>query len=173
MYMHTARAQAWAPPAIVPRMKKGRPLAPAQRGAPRIREWREKRGMSQGDLGEKVGLSQTQIGRIEAGKKGGGLTMPVLKRMAKALDVPASELIPQDQQDALAGGFNELSIPLAHAMGEEIAARGQLMDDPIARHIVIAALELPGEAPLEIAVEIMRQYRARRQAAPSRPPRRA
>ena len=52
--------------------------------------------MTQQELADKVGLSQTQIGRLEMSER--GLDIDVLPAIAKALDVEPWELLPTDMQ---------------------------------------------------------------------------
>ena len=62
----------------------------------RIREVRKLRKMTQQELADKVGLSQTQIGRLETSER--GLDIEVLPVIAKALDVEPWELLPVEMQ---------------------------------------------------------------------------
>jgi transcriptional regulator with XRE-family HTH domain len=66
----------------------------------RIREFRKKAGLSQGELGEKVGLHQTHIGNLENGRR--ELTFEWARRIAKALGVRLVDLLSdQDNPDRL------------------------------------------------------------------------
>lgn len=62
----------------------------------RIREIRKFRKMTQQELADKIGLSQTQIGRLETSER--GLDIDVLPAIAKALDVEPWELLPTEMQ---------------------------------------------------------------------------
>lgn len=62
----------------------------------RIREIRKARKMTQQELADKIGLSQTQIGRLEMSER--GLDIDVLPSIAKALDVEPWKLLPIDMQ---------------------------------------------------------------------------
>lgn len=67
----------------------------------RIRELRRKAGLTQGELGERVGLHQTQIGKLES--SGRNLTFEWARRIAKALDVRMVDLLgEEDNPDRLA-----------------------------------------------------------------------
>lgn len=57
----------------------------------RIREIRQKRGLSVAELASRVGTSQPQLTRLETGQR--RLTEDWLRRLAKALDVEPAELI--------------------------------------------------------------------------------
>lgn len=57
----------------------------------RIREFRKARGLTQAQLGEAVGLHQTQIGNIENGAR--SLTLEWSRRIAKALGVTVADLL--------------------------------------------------------------------------------
>lgn len=66
----------------------------------RIRELRKKAGITQGELGEAVGLHQTQIGKLESA--GRNLTFEWARRIAKALKVPLVDLLgEEDNPDRL------------------------------------------------------------------------
>lgn len=55
-----------------------------------IRQWREKRGMTQAELARKAGLSRTSTNRIEAGRQRPSLDN--FDRIARALDVTVYQL---------------------------------------------------------------------------------
>lgn len=57
----------------------------------RIREWRKKANLTQAELGELVGLHQTQIGNLENG--GRNLTLDWARRIAKVLQVTVADLL--------------------------------------------------------------------------------
>lgn len=59
--------------------------------AKRVREHRERKGISQERLGEIAGLHRTYIGMIERAEK--NITLVNLDKIAKALGVSASSLI--------------------------------------------------------------------------------
>lgn len=73
----------------------------------RIRELRKKAGLSQAELGERVGLHQTQIGKLE--NSGRNLTFEWARRIAKALNVRLADLLDEsDNPDRLENGEREL-----------------------------------------------------------------
>ena len=73
----------------------------------RIREYRKKAGLSQAELGELVGLHQTQIGNLENG--GRNLTFEWARRIAKALQVRMVDLLSEeDNPDRLEDDEREL-----------------------------------------------------------------
>lgn len=57
----------------------------------RIREFRKKAGLSQAELGERIGMHQTHVGNIENGAR--SLTIEWARRIAKALDVTVADLL--------------------------------------------------------------------------------
>ena len=66
----------------------------------RLREWRQRRLMTQEDLAEKAGVGVTTIVRIESGQPG---RISTLKKLASALEVTAEQLLGDDDRaDALA-----------------------------------------------------------------------
>ena len=66
----------------------------------RIRELRKRAKLSQTQLGEAVGLHQTQIGNLENGSR--NLTIEWARRIAKVLDVTVADLLgEQDNPDRL------------------------------------------------------------------------
>lgn len=73
----------------------------------RIRELRKQAGLTQGELGERVGLHQTQIGNLENG--GRNLTFEWARRIAKALDVRLADLLnEEDNPDRLSDDERKL-----------------------------------------------------------------
>lgn len=60
----------------------------------RIRELRKRAGLTQAELGAKVGLHQTQIGNLE--NSGRNLNLEWARRIAKALNVTTAELLNDD-----------------------------------------------------------------------------
>lgn len=57
----------------------------------RVRQLREKKGISQEQLGFDVGLHRTYIGQIERAEK--NITLKNIEKIAKQLDVNVSELM--------------------------------------------------------------------------------
>ena len=63
----------------------------------RIREWRERSGLTQAQLGERVGRSATEISRFERGER--DLYLRDLKMIAGAMNIDAGQLLnPEDNQ---------------------------------------------------------------------------
>lgn len=56
-----------------------------------VRQIREKKGMSQQDLGDDCGITQNQVGRIERAEI--NTTIKTLVKIANALDVEPKELL--------------------------------------------------------------------------------
>ena len=57
-----------------------------------IRVWREYRGLSQGELAARAGISPSYLSQLESGKRGG--TTEVLSAIAAALDLTIDDLVP-------------------------------------------------------------------------------
>ena len=60
----------------------------------RIKQLRIEKGLTLGQLAEKVGLSESHLSRVEAGV--GGVKLSKLGALAKVLGVPMIELMPQE-----------------------------------------------------------------------------
>lgn len=56
----------------------------------RLREWRERRALTQNQLAEKAGVSRATVVRLE---KGYSAVPPTLRKLADALGVDPAELI--------------------------------------------------------------------------------
>lgn len=84
----------------------------------RIRELRRKAGLSQAELGQRVGLHQTQIGKLE--NSGRNLTFEWARRIAQALDVRLVDLLDDnDNPDRLADDERQLVHQLRQATDEQ------------------------------------------------------
>ena len=57
-----------------------------------LREWRERRGWSLRQLGERAGVSYVTIAKIEAGTM--SPTVSTLEKLADALDIPVRDFFP-------------------------------------------------------------------------------
>ena len=62
--------------------------------ANRIKQLRIEKGLTLGQLAEKVGLSESHLSRVEAGAR--GVKLSKLGALAKVLGVPMIELMPQE-----------------------------------------------------------------------------
>jgi XRE family transcriptional regulator, aerobic/anaerobic benzoate catabolism transcriptional regulator len=62
--------------------------------AQRIREQRQAKGMSRRELAEAASLSDRYVAQIESG--GGNVSILVLRKLARALDVPIARLLPDE-----------------------------------------------------------------------------
>ena len=60
----------------------------------RLREWRQRRLLSQEELAKLAGIGVTTIVRIEGGM---GARLSTLRKLAGALDVTADQLIAEDE----------------------------------------------------------------------------
>jgi len=60
----------------------------------RIKQLRIEKGLTLGQLAEKVGLSESHLSRVEAGAR--GVKLSKLGALAKVLGVPMIELMPQE-----------------------------------------------------------------------------
>lgn len=71
------------------------PLAVAQRiwgGESRVRVYRERRGLSQAELGRQAGVRQGTISDIETGAKG---SLGTMRKIAQALGVSIADILPR------------------------------------------------------------------------------
>jgi len=66
-------------------------MAPIERVAMTIRKLREQRGMTQGQLAERAGVSREYVARLEAGRYDPSLS--TLEKLAKALKVDVAKLL--------------------------------------------------------------------------------
>jgi DNA-binding XRE family transcriptional regulator len=66
-----------------------------------LKVWRTYRGLTQIQLAEKTGLSQSQIAMIESGEREG--TVKVLRRIAKALNVDIDDLVDIHENEPSSG----------------------------------------------------------------------
>jgi transcriptional regulator with XRE-family HTH domain len=62
----------------------------------RVREWRERRGVSLRELGEQSGVSYVTISRIENGQM--SPTVRVLEKLARALGTRVRDLLPVERR---------------------------------------------------------------------------
>jgi transcriptional regulator with XRE-family HTH domain len=62
----------------------------------RVREWRERRGLSRAEVARQLGLHPRTLGRYEGG---GRLPVRVLYALAEVLQVSVRELIDEDAED--------------------------------------------------------------------------
>lgn len=66
----------------------------------RIRELREQRAMTQVELARRANVSPSALNKVESGLR--GLDQDWMRRVSKALDVPAADLLPdEDNPDRL------------------------------------------------------------------------
>lgn len=56
-----------------------------------VKVWREKRGLSQRELGEQAGVSSSYLAEIETGKKPG--SADALRKLSRALAIPMENLV--------------------------------------------------------------------------------
>jgi ribosome-binding protein aMBF1 (putative translation factor) len=56
-----------------------------------VKVWREKRGLSQRELGEQAGVSSSYLAEIETGKKPG--SAEALRKLSRALAIPMENLV--------------------------------------------------------------------------------
>lgn len=62
----------------------------------RLREWRERRLLSQGELADKAGVGRATIARIETGALKTDPHFRTIRKLAAALEVKPEELIVAD-----------------------------------------------------------------------------
>lgn len=117
----------------------------------RIREQREKKGLSQADLAEKCATTKQQIGRLEAGRR--KLSRVWLTKIAKALEVRVVDLLPSDPNIRLGATpvhFSGEEQPLREsAVIEEVDVRISSGDGALAESedssVVVAEWQMPAE----------------------------
>jgi len=68
----------------------------------RLRQWRDRRGWSLRELGERSGVSYVTIQRIEAGTA--NPSVRVLQRLAEALEISLRDLFPRERPKKRRGG---------------------------------------------------------------------
>ena len=66
-------------------------MAPVERMAMRVKEWRERRGLTQEQLATKAGLSRGFLARLETARHDPKLS--TLEKIAKALKVDIAKLL--------------------------------------------------------------------------------
>jgi transcriptional regulator with XRE-family HTH domain len=66
-------------------------MAPKERMAARLKELRERRGLTQEQLSEKSGVGRSHLARLETGKQ--DPTLSTLEKLAKALGVKVGSLL--------------------------------------------------------------------------------
>jgi transcriptional regulator with XRE-family HTH domain len=66
-------------------------MAPVERVAMRVKEWRERRGMTQEQLAAKAGISRGYLARLETARQDPKLS--TLEKLAKALKVDIAKLL--------------------------------------------------------------------------------
>ena len=65
--------------------------------AARVRERRKAKGLSRRGLAEAVGVSDRYVTQLESGR--GNVSILLLRKLARALDVPVEDLVPDDIQE--------------------------------------------------------------------------
>lgn len=81
--------------------RRGRPPRNPEAGYPNnVRLWRERRGMTQAELGERVGLDGKHVGKIERGDQK-ATTLETLVRIAQALEVTLDSLVNAEAEASL------------------------------------------------------------------------
>jgi transcriptional regulator with XRE-family HTH domain len=63
----------------------------------RLREWRDERGWSVRELGQRAGVSFVTIVRIETGRM--SPTVAMLEKLAKALDIDVRDFFPPKRSE--------------------------------------------------------------------------
>jgi transcriptional regulator with XRE-family HTH domain len=66
-------------------------MAPTESVAMRVREWRDRRGLTQEQLAEKAGISRGYLARLETARQDPKLS--TLEKLAKALKVDVAKLL--------------------------------------------------------------------------------
>lgn len=63
-----------------------------------LKLYRNQKSISQGELADKIGISQNYYCYIENGERQQNISLELLQKLSKALDVPLEELIRQENQ---------------------------------------------------------------------------
>ena len=98
-----------------------------ERSPNRIRELRERAGLSQAELGRLIGVSGPQVSRLEIGSR--QLTQNLMQRLSRALGVNPPDLLPDGtggpraENEAFFGDVFEALRQLYQQMGVRIAPR--------------------------------------------------
>ena len=66
-------------------------MAPTERVAMRVKEWRDRRGLTQEQLAKKAGISRGYLARLETARQDPKLS--TLEKLAKALKVDVAKLL--------------------------------------------------------------------------------
>jgi transcriptional regulator with XRE-family HTH domain len=74
----------------------GKQRRPGEHGTTYVLEWREHRGLSQEELGEKIGKGKAAVSKIENSKT--GILLENLELIAKALDCTVLDLLARPPQ---------------------------------------------------------------------------
>jgi transcriptional regulator with XRE-family HTH domain len=100
-------------------------------------------GLSQGEAGERIGISHQQVQKYEAGKSYPRFSR--LKQFADAYGVPISAFIPGMDQTTTNGGAPE-AIPLVQSRSAAIMLRRfETIRNPKARAAIVALVEALAE----------------------------
>jgi transcriptional regulator with XRE-family HTH domain len=119
----------------------------------RVREWRQRRGLSIEELARRSRTSPSQISKLERGER--RLTLDWMSRLAKALSCRREDLLPNDLEGAPSSGSGgpldrELLRRMGRALMKHLREEGQdlapprFLDTAIALHDLIAAR--PGQS---------------------------
>lgn len=63
-----------------------------------LRALREKRGYSQADVAKKLNVSQQMYSFVENGERQQNISLDLLQKLSKALEIPLEELIQKENQ---------------------------------------------------------------------------
>lgn len=63
-----------------------------------LKLYRNKKSISQGELADKIGISQNYYCYIENGERQQNISLELLQKLSKALEIPLDELIRQENQ---------------------------------------------------------------------------
>lgn len=129
---------------------------------PRLREWRERRAMTQAELGELAGISQNAVSKMENGVR--GAQPRTARRLATALRIDVGELQPapevQGDPKALASKLLErrlrsegVETAWALADDEEVLEEGERLGNKAMRENLIPALRVEQKALGRIAAD--------------------
>ncbi|MBY8828437.1 helix-turn-helix transcriptional regulator [Hephaestia mangrovi] len=60
-----------------------------------VKVWRQYRGLTQGELASRIGVTNMSVSNLERGSR--GAKMQVWRALSEALDVPLEDILPEDR----------------------------------------------------------------------------
>lgn len=122
--------------------------------AARIKSSRKMRGLTQQQLADKLDIDQGFISRLERGEK--GITIDLLNRLAKLLDVPLSYILGESDSAQL----EKLPIPTGLKALEQDQALTETLNISEPEWLALKTILLPAETNKEGYVQLLYTIRA-------------